>query len=444
MKTQALSGAPDGLSALRPDAIYRRVHLRLLPLLFICYIAAYLDRVNVGFAKLQMQASLGFSDSVYGLGAGIFFIGYFLFEVPSNLWLHRVGARRWIARIMVSWGLLSVGTMFVNSPMSFYVLRFLLGAAEAGFFPGVILYLTYWYPAERRSRATSLFLSALAFAGILGGPSAGWILHNLQGVRGWQGWQWLFLLQGLPSVVLGLVVWRCLDDRVEEARWLSEAERRVVAADIARDAKGKLHPGLKSILLMPRVWLLALIYFALVAGVYCLSFWSPSLIAAAGVKDVLQVGLLSAVPWLAGLPAMFLAARSADRRGRLPLHCALAAAIGAAGLGFSVIFDDHAVWALVGLTVATMGVMASLPVFWGLPTALMGGEAAAAGIALINSFGNLSGFCAPMLVGLIKERTQASAPGVICCAFVLLLGALLVLRAPTVANAAKVAKVSRT
>jgi MFS family permease len=233
--TQPYEGRFDSTS----DAVYRKVSWRLIPLLFLCYIVAYLDRVNVGFAKLQMQGDLQFSEAVYGLGAGIFFIGYFLFEVPSNVVLHRVGARRWIARIMITWGVLSAATMFVSSPMSFYVIRFLLGAAEAGFFPGIILYLTYWYPAARRGKATSLFLAAIPFAGILGGPISGWILQGMSGVNGWAGWQWLFLLQGLPTVALGVVVWRYLDDRVKDAQWLAPAERELIARDIAAEDAGK-------------------------------------------------------------------------------------------------------------------------------------------------------------------------------------------------------------
>jgi D-galactonate transporter len=409
------------------DAVYRKVGWRLIPLLFLCYIVAYLDRVNVGFAKLQMQGDLQFSEAVYGLGAGIFFIGYFLFEVPSNVVLHRVGARRWIARIMITWGVLSAATMFVNSPVSFYVIRFLLGAAEAGFFPGIILYLTYWYPAARRGKATSLFLAAIPFAGILGGPLSGWILQGLGGVNGWAGWQWLFLLQGLPTVALGLVVWRCLDDRVKDAKWLTPAERELIARDIAAENTGKAEPRILTVLGNARVWLLALVYFAYTSGLYGISFWLPSIIKAIGVKSALDIGLLSAIPWSFGVVAMYLMARSADRRLEYRWHSALAAVVGAVGLVLSVAFHGNATLAMAGLTLATMGIMSTLPVFWGLPTAFLGGAAAAAGIALINSFGNLSGFSAPFLIGLIKDATQSTDAGLHMLAAILVVGAVLVL-----------------
>lgn len=409
------------------DATYRKVGWRLLPLLFVCYIVAHLDRVNVGFAKLQMQGDLQFSEAVYGLGAGIFFLGYFLFEVPSNVVLHRVGARRWIARIMVTWGLLSAGTMFVSSPMAFYVVRFLLGAAEAGFFPGIILYLTYWYPAARRGKATSLFLAAIPFAGILGGPVSGWILQGMGGINGWAGWQWLFLLQGLPTVALGVVVWRRLDDRVKDARWLTPEERALIAREIAAEEAGKAAPKIRAVLSNPRVWLLALVYFAFVSGLYGISFWLPSIIKALGVQGALDIGLVSAIPWTFGVVAMYLVARSADRRLEYRWHSAIAALVGALGLVLSVAWHGHAVWAMAGLTLATMGIMATLPVFWGMPTSFLGGTAAAAGIAFINSFGNLSGFSAPYLIGLIKEATRSTDAGLHMLAALLVVGAVLVL-----------------
>ncbi|MBC7444254.1 MAG: MFS transporter [Polaromonas sp.] len=416
--------SPDALLA---DAVYRKVSWRLIPMLFICYIAAYLDRVNVGFAKLQMQDALQFSEAVYGLGAGIFFIGYFLFEVPSNVILHKVGARRWIARIMVTWGLLSAATMFVNSPTTFYAIRFVLGAAEAGFFPGIILYLTYWYPAARRGKATSLFLAAVPVAGILGGPISGWILQSMAGVNGLQGWQWLFVLQGLPTVALGFVVWHYLDDRVKDAAWLTPQERALIARDIAAEASGKAEAKVWSVLGNPRVWLLALVYFTFVSGLYGISFWLPSIIKAAGVKGALDIGLVSAIPWSFGVAAMYFMARSADHRMEQRWHCAIAAAVGGCGLLLSVAMHGNATWAMVGLTLATMGIMSTLPVFWSMPTGFLGGAAAAAGIAFINSFGNLSGFAAPYLIGLIKEATQSTDAGLHMLAGLLFTGAVLVL-----------------
>jgi D-galactonate transporter len=409
------------------DAVYRKVGWRLIPLLFFCYIVSYLDRVNVGFAKLQMLEDLRFSEAVYGFGAGIFFVGYFLCEVPSNMILHRVGARRWIARIMLTWGLLSAATMFVRSPTSFYVLRFMLGAAEAGFFPGIILYLTCWYPATRRSKATSLFLAAIPFAGILGGPLSGWIMQGMDGVYGRAGWQWLFLLQGLPTAVLGVVVWRYLDERVEQAGWLTPAERELIIREVAAEQVNKSEPRFVGVLVNPRVWLLAAIYFTFVSGLYGISFWLPSIIKGMGVKGALNIGLLSAIPWMFGVVAMYLVARSSDRRLEYRWHSAAAAILGAVGLLFSVICHGDSTLAMAGLTVATMGIMSTLPIFWGMPTAFLGGAAAAAGIALINSIGNLSGFSAPYLIGLIKDATQSTDAGMHMLAGLLVLGAVLVL-----------------
>jgi len=409
------------------DAVYRKVGWRLIPLLFCCYIVSYLDRVNVGFAKLQMLENLQFSEAVYGFGAGIFFIGYFLCEVPSNIILYRVGARRWIARIMVTWGLLSAATMFVRSPTSFYVLRLLLGAAEAGFFPGIILYLTSWYPAARRSKATSLFLAAIPFAGILGGPLSGWTMQGMDGIYGQAGWQWLFLFQGVPTVVLGLVVWRYLDDRVEQAGWLTSAEKELVIREVGAERMNKSEPRFAGVLVNARVWLLAVIYFAFVSGLYGISFWLPTILKEMGVKNALNIGLLSAIPWTFGVVAMYIVAKSSDRRLEYRWHSAASAIVGAAGLVFSVMYRSDSTLAMAGLTVATIGIMSTLPIFWGMPTAFLGGAAAAAGIALINSIGNLSGFSAPYLIGLIKGATRSTDAGMYMLAGLLVLGALLVL-----------------
>jgi D-galactonate transporter len=413
--------------ALDADAVYRKVGLRLIPLLFVCYIAAYLDRVNVGFAKLQMQSALGLSDAVYGLGAGIFFIGYFLFEIPSNVILHKVGAGRWIARIMVTWGVLSAATMFVSSPAGFYLVRFLLGVAEAGFFPGIILYLTYWYPAGRRARATSLFMTAIAVAGIVGGPLSGWILHSLSGAGGLQGWQWLFLIEALPSVVLGVAAWFWLEDRVSGAAWLTPAERALIAREVAAEEAQKADEPILRVLGNPWVWLLAFVYFAIVSGLYGVTFWLPTIIKGLGVSDPLDVGLVSAVPWAFGIVAMMLAARSADRRMERRWHTLVACLVAAAGLEISVACSGQVVAAMAGLTLCAMGIMAALPVFWGNPTGFLGGTAAAAGIALINSVGNLSGFGAPFVIGWIKERTHSTDAGLHLLAGVLVIGAFAVM-----------------
>ena len=414
------------------DAVYRKVALRLIPLLFLCYIAAYLDRVNVSFAKLQMQQALGLSESVYGLGSGIFFLGYFIFEIPSNVMLHKVGAGRWIARIMVTWAILSAAMMFVSSATSFYIVRFLLGVAEAGFFPGIILYLTYWFPAARRGRATSMFLAAIAVAGLIGNPISGWIMHSLSGVNGWQGWQWLFVLEALPSLVLGVLAWFWLEDRVKNAQWLTLEERDLIARDIAAEESHKEDGSLGRVLSDGKVWLCAFIYFAIVSGLYGVTFWLPTIIKELGIPDPLQVGLIGAVPWAFGIAAMYLMARSADRRHEYRWHTAVSCVASAAGLVISVAFHTDALLAMAGLTIAAMGIMSALPIFWSNPTALLGGTAAAMGIAFINSVGNLAGFAIPLIIGVIKDRTHSTDTGLHMLAVLMILGAIavLILRKP--------------
>jgi len=409
------------------DAVYRKVAVRLIPLLFLCYIAAYLDRVNVAFAKLQMQQALGLSESVYGVGAGIFFIGYFIFEIPSNVMLHKVGAGRWIARIMVTWAILSAAMMFVSSATSFYIVRFLLGVAEAGFFPGIILYLTYWFPAARRGRATSLFLAAIAVAGLIGNPISGWIMHSLSGVSGLQGWQWLFVLEAVPSLVLGVLAWFWLEDRVKNAQWLTPQERDLIARDIAAEESHKEDGSLGRVLSDGKIWLCAFIYFAIVSGLYGVTFWLPTIIKELGVADPLQVGLIGAVPWAFGIAAMYLMARSADRRHEYRWHTAVSCVASAVGLVISVAFHADALLAMTGLTIAAMGIMSALPIFWSNPTALIGGTAAAMGIAFINSVGNLAGFAIPLIIGVIKDRTHSTDTGLHMLAVLMILGAIAVL-----------------
>lgn len=410
-------------------AAYSKVTWRLIPFLFLCYVVAYLDRVNVGFAKLQMLTDLKFSDTVYGLGAGIFFIGYFLFEVPSNIILHRTGARVWIARIMVTWGVISSAMMFVTTPTIFYVFRFFLGVAEAGFFPGIILYLTYWFPSARRARVVALFMTAIALSGVVGGPLSGWIMQSFAGVHGWAGWQWLFLLEGIPSIVVGVCVFFYLDDSIAKAKWLSDAEKKLLIDNISRDEGSRAEHSLKQVFSHGRVWLMASIYFCFVMGLYGISFWLPQLIKTAGVKDVLDVGLLTMIPYALAAVAMVLASRSSDRTGERRLHTAGAGFIGGAGLLLSGMFGGDVVPAMAALSLATMGILTSLPLFWTLPTSMWRGAAAAAGIALINSVGNLAGFVSPFVVGSIKDATGSTIAGLYVLAASLFLGGVLVLLA---------------
>ncbi|KAK46120.1 MFS transporter [Caballeronia sp. LZ029] len=419
-----------GVPSAFEEATYRKVAWRLSPLLLICYVVAYLDRVNVGFAKLQMAADLQLSDAVYGFGAGIFFFGYFIFEIPSNVILHRVGARVWIARIMISWGIISALTMFITTPTMFYVMRFLLGAAEAGFFPGIILYLTYWFPARRRGRMTTLFMTAIALSGLIGGPISGWIMKTFDGVHGWHGWQWLLLLEGIPSIIVGFFVFALLDDRIAKAKWLTQEERELLERNIVADNVAKEDHSLGKILSSPKVWLMSLIYFSFVMGLYGVSFWLPTIIKSMGVSDALQVGLLSAIPYGAAVIGMLYAARSADRTGERRWHIAIPAFIGAIGLVLSVVWSSNTTLAMIGLTLATMGILTTLPLFWSLPTAFLAGTGAAAGIAMINSLGNLAGFLSPYLVGWLKQVTASTASGMYMLAGFLVLGALLALSVP--------------
>ncbi|WP_207003114.1 MFS transporter [Trinickia mobilis] len=420
------AGAPSTFE----EATYRKVARRLTPLLLLCYVVAYLDRVNVGFAKLQMAADLQLSDTVYGLGAGIFFIGYFFFEVPSNLILHRVGARIWIARIMITWGIISALTMFVTTATMFYVMRFLLGLAEAGFFPGIILYLTYWYPANRRGRMTTWFMTAIALSGVIGGPISGYILKSFNGMNGWHGWQWLYLLEGLPSIIVGVLVFVMLDDRISRAKWLSGEEKQLLERNIEAEDAQKEDPTLGAVLTSPRVLLMSLIYFSFVMGLYGVSFWLPTIIKATGVTDAFAIGLLSAIPFAAAVIAMLLIARSADRMRERRWHVALPAAAGALGLVLSVTWAHNTLLAMTALTVATAGIITTLPLFWSLPTSFLAGAGAAAGIAMVNSIGNLAGFLSPYAVGWLKQATGANDSGMYMLAAFMVLGGLLALSVP--------------
>lgn len=391
------------------DRIYRKVAWRLVPFLFLCYLAAYLDRVNVGFAKLQMLDDLSFSNTVYGLGAGMFFIGYVLFEVPSNMVLHRIGARIWIARIMITWGLIAGAMAFVQTPTQFYVLRFLLGVAEAGFIPGVLLYLTYWFPAARRGRIVAMFLAAIPMSSIVGGPLSGWILQVFSDVGGLRGWQWLFIIETIPSLILGVVTLFYLDDRVNDARWLGDEEKRIITRNIAAEAgakEGGAHflDAFRS----GRVWLLGLAYFCFANAIYVVSFWLPTLIRQKGVADPVDIGILTAIPYLVAIVAMIWCNARADRLRERRWHTVVPCFLTGIGLILSAVPTGNLVLAMAALTLATAGAATALSAFWSLPAAFLAGAAAAAGIALVNSVGNLAGFAGTALMGWMTDLTGTS------------------------------------
>ncbi len=436
----AVTNPPDAFEA----ATYRKVSRRLIPLLFVAYIAAYLDRVNVGFAKLGMAGDLGFSDTVYGLGAGIFFLGYFLFEVPSNLILQRVGAKIWIARIMIGWGIVSAATMFVKTATVFYAMRFLLGVAEAGFFPGVILYLTYWYPRAERGRRTAAFMTAVAVAGVVGGPVSGWIMGNLNGVSGLAGWQWLFLLEGIPSVAIGFAVLAFLDNGPATARWLSEPERALLVTRLEEDERVKqtetaTRRTFGGAFTDPRIWLFCVVYFGIALGIYGISFWLPQIIKETITTDNVEIGFISVIPWLAAVVAMVWNGRRADRTGERRWHTAGPALIGGIALGVSALPGIGGWAGIAAISVATAGILSAASSFWSLPTAMLAGTGAAAGIAWINSVGNLAGYASPYLVGRIRDLTHSMVAAMVLLSVALLIAGVLVL-VPRLAATAREAR----
>ncbi len=419
---------PTSESAAAEEPVYRKVVWRIIPILFLCYIAAYLDRVNVGFAKLQMQSDLPqISDTVFGLGAGIFFLGYFVFEIPSNIVMSKVGARFWIARIMVTWGIISASMAFVNSVQLFYGLRFLLGVAEAGFFPGIILYLTYWFPSRRRGEMVALFMLAIALTGVIGAPVSGWILHQFSGSAWMNGWRMLYLLEGLPSIVLGLAIPFLLSNSVRSAGWLKEEEKRIIERSLAAEETHKEQMVLIEIFYNPGLLLFAAMYFCCTFGLYGTGFWIPQLIKNTGVTDPLYVGLLTAIPYGFGAVSMVLLGRNSDRTGERRLNFAAAAILGAVGILISNLFRESTLVAMIGLTIAQMGILATFPLFWPMPTAVIAGTAAAAGIAWINSLGNLAGFFGPSIVGWFNDVTKRSDYGLYVVAGFLVAGAILAL-----------------
>lgn len=408
---------------------------RLLPLLFLCYVIAYIDRINVSFAKLQLREVFGLDekafDQAFGLGAGIFFIGYFIFEVPSNLILQRVGARVWIARIMIVWGIVSMAFMFLKGTTMFYVMRFLLGAAEAGFFPGVILYLTYWFPAHERARTIAMFVVGGVLAGVIGSPISGALLH-LDGISGLAGWQWLFLIEGIPAVLLGVVVLLILPNRPQNARWLSRAQKQWIqsrlANDVAPSAFTAQH-GLMKVFTDRRVWLLCLLYFLMNVGGYGYELWLPTIIKSFSDVSSFTLGAINAIPYFAAGVVMIITARYSDKTGERRNVVALAALSSAIGFALSAWFKNP-VLAMAALTLAFIGIKCTIAPFWAMATTFLGSTAAAAGIAFINSVGNLGGYAGPHLVGEIKARTGSNVAALLLLGTALLGMAIFTLVVP--------------
>ncbi|HYW47583.1 MAG TPA: MFS transporter [Bryobacteraceae bacterium] len=410
-------------------ATYRKVVWRLMPYLFLCYILAYVDRVNVGFAKLQMQQDLHMSDSVYGLGAGIFFIGYFFFEVPSNVIMQKVGARFWIGPIMIAWGVVSSCTMLVRSATGFYALRFLLGVVESGFFPGVILYLTFWFTSRHRAKMVAVFMSAIPLSGVVAGPISGWILGRMSGAGHLAAWQWLFLVEGIPSFLAGLITLYFLTDNPAKAVWLDDAQKRLILGRLQEEEEAKKRSGrgghkFADAFRNPAVWLLCVVYFGMTAGNYGIGFWLPQVIKDGITSDPLVIGWITVIPWAAAAAAMLVVGHHSDATGERRWHFSLSAILVAVSFAASAFPGIPGPLRLAALTVATVGIMSSFAVFWALPTAILSGTAAAAGIAWINSVGNLGGWASPYVVGAIRDRTHSMTLALLALSAVALVAAL--------------------
>lgn len=429
---QSFTTSTGDFTPVEVERTYRKIFFRLIPLLFLCYVISYIDRVNISFAKLQFMHDLGFSEATYGLGAGLFFIGYVLFEVPSNLWMQRIGARRTLLRIMFAWGLVSSLMMFVHTPKQFYAMRFLLGVTEAGFFPGIIFYLSCWFPGARRARVTAFLMMATAVAGIIGGPLSGFIMTRLGGVGGLAGWQWLFVLEGVPAVTLGLFAFFLLGDSPAEVHWLDDREKVLVSREIALDEKMRQTDhldGLRGALANPRVYLAALIYFAVMMPFNAIGFWAPTIIRDLGVASLLDVGLLSALVFIAAALGTYIVGASSDRRMERRWHVAGSAVVTA--LAFALLpAAGHNVALGVGLlALAAAASYGCFVVFWTIPQTFLPRSSAAGGIALITSLGGTGGFVSPAFVGWVKMQTGSAEYGLIGLAVVLLAGAVLLLAA---------------
>ncbi|WP_250527384.1 MFS transporter [Caballeronia sp. GAWG2-1] len=426
------------LASHEEDRIYRKILWRLIPLLFVCYIVAYLDRINIGVAKLRMLGDLQFNNSIYAFGASVFFWGYIIFELPSNILLDRIGARIWIARIMISWGIVSTAIAFVEplahavgiAPSTmFYLLRFLLGACEAGFAPGVVLYLSYWFPSRRQSQVLAAFFLALPIGTMIGAPLSGWILEAMNGALNLRGWQWMFVVEGLPAVMMGFVVFFCMQDRPHNARWLSESEKALVEHNLTQrqaETKHQFSAALTDI----RIWLLCGIYLTYATGFYGLAFWLPTIIQSAGVKSSFDVGMLTAIPYAIAAVYMCYHAHHSRKTGERRLHVALPVLIGGIGLILSAVWFPNLVISLFFMTIAVSGLMAVMTVIWSLPAGFLSGTAAAAGIAIVSSVGSLSGILGSFVSSIAFEVTGTMKSGTYVLGALMVLSGLIALLAP--------------
>lgn len=417
-----MSPADPPVDAPTLDAVVSKVAWRLIPILFLAYVVNFIDRVNISFAKLQMGQALGLDDVAFGIGAGMFFVGYFFFEVPSNMILERIGARRWVPAIMAFWGVATAALAFVTTPFEFYLMRFLIGFAEAGFFPGIVLFLTYWFPPSHRGRMMAIFMMALAISGVIGGPVCGVIMEFLDGGAGLAGWQWLMLVTGLPALVVGLGIYVLLTDRPTDAQWLSDAERAVLLASLGNPAKPAT--SFKAGFFNFWSWNSAWVYFLLVCGGYGMSFWLPTLLQRAGLTSASETGLWVAIPNLVGAVSMYVISRHSDKTQERRWHLVGCFALGVVGYAVIAGNTGSVPFIVIGAAIASAGILAGIPLSWTVPTRMLAPEATAVGIAIIASVGNLGGFAAPVLVGKVSAATGNMSGGFWIIAGLLLLGGL--------------------